>query len=400
MILQTSLREKEACISMGQEYFFFYTEANIVCIVILGLLLFHTRKYTTRTEKQIWYDRTIIAHIFYFTSDIGWAGVLSGQLPRTRFLVIAFNLINFVLLSLISYSWFMYMASSVGLKFRNYRHVRLLCLLPMALFTLSIIIAYIAAPYFWISEDNELSIWYYPMMIAAPIIYLVSAFFFSMIKARKSESRQTAKQFRLIGIYPMGVLAFGLIQTIFLDAPLFCFGCIIMMLFFFIQAMQTMVSVDSLTRLNNRGQINRYMEQNRYRENVDTYAIMLDINRFKEINDTWGHAEGDKALILVADVLKQAMGRTGASAFLGRYGGDEFALFLQCTDERNVLPDQLLAAVRTLLEEKQREEHLPYTLAVSADSDKLRGPEDTLEACLKRADEKLYQNKRAANIGR
>ena len=50
MILQTSLREKEACISMGQEYFFFYTEANIVCIVILGLLLFHTRKYTTRTE--------------------------------------------------------------------------------------------------------------------------------------------------------------------------------------------------------------------------------------------------------------------------------------------------------------------------------------------------------------
>ena len=169
MILQTSLREKEACISMGQEYFFFYTEANIVCIVILGLLLFHTRKYTTRTEKQIWYDRTMIAHILYFTSDIGWAGVLSGQLPRTRFLVIAFNLINFVLLSLISYSWFMYMASSVGLRFRNYRHVRLLCLLPMVLFTLAIIVAYIAAPYFWIREDNELSIWYYPMMIAAPM---------------------------------------------------------------------------------------------------------------------------------------------------------------------------------------------------------------------------------------
>ena len=76
---------------MQLDYFFFYSEANIVCIVILGILLIHSRMHGTRQEKQIWYDRTLVAHILYFISDILWAAVLSNQLPRIRPLIVTMS---------------------------------------------------------------------------------------------------------------------------------------------------------------------------------------------------------------------------------------------------------------------------------------------------------------------
>ena len=384
---------------MKVDYFFFYTEANIVCIVILAILLINDRLHSTKQEKQIWFNNTIIMHIIYFVSDICWAGVLSGQLPRTRLLVGLFNFTNFIMLSLLAFEWFMYMAAAENMPFRKSIRRRSMWRIPMTVSIAVMVIAYIAAPTFWINENCELNEWYYPLFIFTPVLYLAAAFVISMRNARKTESREDRKLYRLIGIYPLGVVAFGLIQTFILNAPLFCFGCTVMMLFFYIQNMQNMVSVDSLTKLNNRGQINRYMEQTRYRENFRTVAMMLDIDRFKEINDTYGHAEGDRALVLVSEALKQAAVRSGASVFIGRYGGDEFTLFVQCV-EGDTVPEKFVDEVRQILTEKQAQNKLPYDLKISVGCDSLKDRNDKLEACLARADEKLYEDKKRRNIGR
>ena len=384
---------------MKVDYFFFYTEANIVCIVILAILLINDRLHSTKQEKQIWFNNTIIMHIIYFVSDICWAGVFSGQLPRTRLLVGLFNFTNFIMLSLLAFEWFMYMAAAENMPFRKSIRRRSMWRIPMTVSIAVMVIAYIAAPTFWINENCELNEWYYPLFIFTPVLYLAAAFVISMRNARKTESREDRKLYRLIGIYPLGVVAFGLVQAFALNAPLFCFGCTVMMLFFYIQNMQNMVSVDSLTKLNNRGQINRYMEQTRYRENFRTVAMMLDIDRFKEINDTYGHAEGDRALVLVSEALKQAAVRSGASVFIGRYGGDEFTVFVQCAEDEPV-PEQFVDEVRQILTEKQAQNKLPYDLKISVGSDSLKDRNDKLEACLVRADEKLYEDKKKRNIGR
>ena len=379
---------------MQLDYFFFYTEANIVCIVVLAILMINDRLHNTKQEKQIWFNWTVVAHILYFISDIGWAAVLSGQLPRTRFLVAFFNFLNFILLSLLAFEWFMYMAASEKMEFRKSRMKRSLWRIPMTVTILAIMIAYAAAPDFWISENGELNRLYYPLFILAPLVYLTASFIFSMKNAKRAEAREDKRLFRLIGIYPLTVLAFGLVQTFSLDAPLFCFGCTTMMLFFYIQNMQTLVSVDSLTRLNNRGQINRYMDQTHYKENVRIYIMMMDIDRFKEINDTYGHAEGDRALVLAAEALKQTVERVKVPAFLGRYGGDEFTVFIQAPEVEET-PEKIAAAVRNALDEKRKENGLPYELKVSIGWDRLKDKDDTMEACLVRADEKLYEDKRS-----
>ena len=379
---------------MGPDYFIFYTEANIVCIVILAILLIHDRINGTKQEKQIRFNRTVIAHIGYFVSDIFWAGVLSGQFPRTRFLVCLCNYANLILLSVMAYEWFMYMAASEDMPFRLSRRNRRLWMIPMLTVAAAVAVSYAAAPTFWISESGELNSWYYPVLIAVPTLYLMLAFGFSMSNARKTDSTEKKHLYWLIGLYPMGVLAFGLVQTFMLNAPLFCFGCTIMMLFFYIESTQTLISVDVLTRMNNRGQINRYMEQVRRKENTAVWTMMIDIDGFKHINDTYGHAEGDKALILMAETLKQACAQAKAPVFIGRYGGDEFTVFLQATEGDN-LPERFAESVRSILAEKQQANRLPYSLEASIGYAVLGDGKDTMHACMERADEKLYEDKRA-----
>ena len=383
---------------MTLDYFFFYTEANIVCIVIFAILLRHERLYSTRQEKQIWFNRTMIAHILYFLSDIGWAAVISGNLPRTRALVILFNFLNFVLLSMISYGWFMYMAASEDMILgKTWKQRRLLCL-PMMISITVIVVAFIAAPRFWVNDAGELNTWYYPLMLAAPLIYIIGSAVISLINAKKADTREKKQLYRLIGLYPLSVVFFGLLQLIALNAPLFCFGCTVMMLYFFIQSMQSQISLDALTKLNNRGQIERYMKQVRYRENLPVYAAMIDIDHFKKINDTFGHAEGDRALILMAEAMKQTSERIGENAFIGRYGGDEFTMIVQSAKEG--IMEQVTDWLRDFAHQKQEENHLRYALDVSIGYDLLRDGKDTMEACLKRADKKLYENKRAAGTDR
>ncbi|MBO7662861.1 MAG: GGDEF domain-containing protein [Clostridia bacterium] len=385
------------------DYFFFYLEASIVCILILVILLIHDRRHSTRQEKQIWFVRALISDILYFLSDVGWAAIIGGRIPQHRFPVVLFNFLNYVLLSLMAYNWFRYMAAALNLARRNDPKVRIMSLIPMLASILAIIIAYVISPGFWVDERGELSFWYYPMMVAAPILYLISAFSIAMRKAHQTKVREEREIIRLIGLYPLSVIVFGLIQTFVLNAPLFCFGITIMMMYFYIQNMQTLVSVDSLTRLNNRGQIDRYMDQVKFSEGKKTYAIMLDINNFKKINDTYGHAEGDRALILVSSVLKESVPGSGYSVFLGRYGGDEFSIFLQDVVKDGLLedlPEKVLARVRERLQIRQQKDNLPYPLEITAGYDELQGREDDLGSCLARADQKLYLEKRRAGTGR
>ena len=94
--------------------------------------------------------------------------------------------------------------------------------------------------------------------------------------------------------------------------------------------------MDGLTGLHNR----RYWEEQlgvefkrNKRSKVPSSLIMLDIDNFKIVNDTYGHSAGDEVIRAVAAVIKKATRETDIS---GRYGGEEFAIILPDTPEENV----------------------------------------------------------------
>ena len=201
----------------------------------------------------------------------------------------------------------------------------------------------------------------------------------------------------IMGTIPIGVMAFGMLQVLILNAPTFCFGCTIMWLWYYIQNTKALISIDDLTHLNNRGQINRYMEQLRYSRDSRTVIMMIDINKFKGINDRFGHAEGDRALIIVSGALKEACSKINASVFLGRYGGDEFTIIIQNLSY-DIQPSGLVSILRKTLAEKKTEYDLKYDLDVSIGYDEMRDESDTAYACMNRADEKLYIDKKRSSL--
>ena len=150
------------------------------------------------------------------------------------------------------------------------------------------------------------------------------------------------------------------------------------------------ISVDALTKLNNRGQVNRYMDRIHYSENESCCVCMIDIDRFKEINDRFGHAEGDRALTLIAEALRRTADKAGVPVFIGRYGGDEFTMIVRSVKDDEAM-NGLISVFREILKEKTG--NLRYKIEASVGYDFLNGADDTAEACMKRADEKMYLDK-------
>ncbi|MCC4821367.1 GGDEF domain-containing protein, partial [Vibrio lentus] len=94
---------------------------------------------------------------------------------------------------------------------------------------------------------------------------------------------------------------------------------------------------DSLTHcLNRRALFNeaeKVLAKRCFSEKVMA-CLFVDVDKFKSINDTYGHSFGDDVLLAVAEVLDEA---TTACAKIGRYGGDEFVVFSCFDDQESVV---------------------------------------------------------------
>jgi len=93
--------------------------------------------------------------------------------------------------------------------------------------------------------------------------------------------------------------------------------------------LQVLSVTDELTKLNNRRSFLEYIDliwKQNHRLNLPVTLLMIDIDYFKKYNDSLGHIEGDKALIAVAEYLKNNMKRE--TDFVARFGGEEFVCVL------------------------------------------------------------------------
>ncbi len=150
---------------------------------------------------------------------------------------------------------------------------------------------------------------------------------------------------------------------------------------------------DPLTGLYNRRLFEESLEKelNRARRYGQPIAlVILDLHRFKEVNDKYGHPRGDDVLRVTAATLKKAL-RTSDSAF--RIGGDEFALLLPQVDTPQALA--LSRRVETVFAEMIQP--LQLAVRVSMDHGVAVFPQDAEQAdqLIRIADERLYRQKHA-----
>jgi diguanylate cyclase (GGDEF)-like protein len=150
---------------------------------------------------------------------------------------------------------------------------------------------------------------------------------------------------------------------------------------------------DPLTDLLNHSAFTRELELEL--ERADRYGhgvtlVFFDFDKFKQINDTHGHREGDRALRRIAQLLHAELRR---SDLAGRMGGDEFAAFLVEADEATGV--NFLERLHARLDELIATGELPIPVTLSAGLAHYPGEGRDVDALFRLADERLYEAKRA-----
>lgn len=149
---------------------------------------------------------------------------------------------------------------------------------------------------------------------------------------------------------------------------------------------------DTLTGLNNRRAFyqNSYKVDQQARQTLSTYAVIaLDIDNFKRINDTYGHAIGDEVLQSLAEIITKML---GISDVHGRIGGDEFTITLYDTslDDAITLAQNMCSEISSISLQKNNND-IPVTASFGVSEYHISST--SFEEILAKADEALYQAK-------
>lgn len=150
---------------------------------------------------------------------------------------------------------------------------------------------------------------------------------------------------------------------------------------------------DALTGLPNRRAYEDRAEQElaRWKRFGDPLAMLVwDVDNFKNINDVFGHKAGDRALALIAQILREGMRETD---FIARYGGEEFVVLLPGAPEEDALK------VANLMRERvagagMHSHNKPVTITLSGGL-AMAQQDDSIERLFERADKAMYQAKQS-----
>ncbi len=162
-----------------------------------------------------------------------------------------------------------------------------------------------------------------------------------------------------------------------------------------IESLQVAATIDKLTHIDNRASFDDYIigAFERFRSsNVPFSIIIIDIDHFKKINDTYGHVIGDRVLEEMAGKLRTCL---RSSDFFARYGGEEFVIVLEQTNlaQACIIAEHLRKSVGS--EEFELDNH-SIKLTISAGCAQVQEG-DQIKDLIKHSDEQLYN---AKNNGR
>lgn len=146
------------------------------------------------------------------------------------------------------------------------------------------------------------------------------------------------------------------------------------------------MNTDTLTGCNSRAAMQNLLDYLNYTKKYDAGVVYFDLNKFKEVNDTYGHEVGDKVLCIFAHTLKEVFDDFG---YVGRIGGDEFMVILLNKEEEEIV--EMCHKVQDILLEESKKLDFNYTITTSYGcAMRRRGSDEELNEIVTKADDRMY----------
>ncbi|MBU0632149.1 GGDEF domain-containing protein [bacterium] len=161
------------------------------------------------------------------------------------------------------------------------------------------------------------------------------------------------------------------------------------------EKMEILATKDALTKINNRGNffaLAKKIWSKKLSENKHIYVAMLDLDKFKQLNDKYGHQLGDEALVKFTKAVNKNLDNED---IFGRIGGEEFAIVMIGSNIEDIFNklESIRASVESITLVKDGES-IKFTVSIGFEE---KFEEESIDSLLERADKRLYE---AKSIGR
>lgn len=342
-----------------------YAEINIICIITLLMLFFNSKSSKNGSIDQKLFGALIISTISVLVFDAcGW--IING-VPGdgAHIFNITANSLYFLLETVTGFIWLLYCDYKINQDEIGMLRRASLYAIPLFINVISVIINLFNNWIFSVSADN--------LYVRGPLIYLhiICTYFYLLVsfvitlkKARKIPNDNRNEFYYLAGFSAITVAA-SVVQMFFYGITLIWVAGTLSIIMIYINVQNKLISTDPLTGINNRRRLRYYLDE-RFKtipNDSKLYAVMIDIDNFKDINDKYGSSVGDKALLSTSEILKKV--NADNNNFLARTGADDFVII--CLEKT---PEDLTELINSIKKEtaefnRSKDKSSPFTLALS-----------------------------------
>ena len=368
-----------------------YAVIYLICIIFVSLLVFWTGRSGIESTVELWQKRTLISFLLNFVSNFLFT--LFNRVFAVEALITplsyGFKTLYFVTMAIGVYCWCGCAETTLGSPVFARKRLLRRTYIPLA-----IALAMPAVNLFthWMFDFSEAHAYQRHFLFPVELAFLFLCSSLCSVRLLRQARREgdpfQQAHLRLTATFPLCILAALLLSFIGEAVPVICVCIVVELQCLHMGTTRQEISLDKLTQVNNRQNLIGFINYKMKNHAGEMYLLMMDLDDFKSINDTYGHLEGDRALVQLSTVLKKVCGPFAKRPYIARYGGDEFIVVMEGT-EQDV--ETLCARIREELSQISSQSET-YRLSISVGRARWRPGMDH-KALIAEADAELYKNK-------
>ena len=371
-----------------------YAEIYLFCIIIVWLCKYWSDQRSSNSASERWLHTALVGFLVCFISNFLFTLVnrVLPATPVTRHASWLFKTAYHVMLYFGVFAWCGYADTECrGTLFTTRKQV-MLSAIPLGLMVALVISNLWTHGLFTITEGGYVRGKLFQLEMGL-LVAITTVFSVRLLLHARSETDPIKRgHLKLVSSFPLCLLIAWVLTSAGESFPIISVAITIELLCLYMGTSTQQISMDKLTQVNNRQNLLSFLEYKCVNHSEKLFLFMMDLDYFKTINDTYGHLEGDDALIRASKALKMSCGNHfRRRPYIARYGGDEFIVVIESTKQE---ADQLLENIHSNLKKLNDEAHKPYNLAFSIGVAEYHPGMDA-NALIEAADSELYKIKRA-----
>ena len=283
---------------------------------------------------------------------------------------------------MIGYLWAKFIMVHMNIPFSDIRRniYRTIGLISIVLLVINIFYPLV----FSVSDGRYQRGFAYIIFLIFAAFYILDSLYLYVKRVRKNGSLKLFP----VHLFLIPVILGVVIQAFFIEISITWTSIAISVAGIMTALKNEIIFTDCLTGLYNRMYLEFLHKRACNKKDCWVSGIMIDLNGFKQINDNYGHAEGDLALCIVADLLRKSFSEYGV---VTRYAGDEFVIMLNTTDDQ-LIKKIIKSAKKNFVTENEKNDK-PYQLSASMGYAITNLSNETIDDFMNRIDEQMYQDK-------